>query len=433
MAKKQTTPVQVAARWVRPAVATGKGETHLVVTVTTARPEPSTERPPIDIAFVIDRSGSMSGEPLELAKQGVVDALGGLNEDDSFAVVAYDDQIWNVAPRASATARAKAHARTALRGLEVRGSTNLFGGWEAGCMTLAEADARDMSLSRDGERRVRRTILLTDGHANVGLTEPGLISGHVAQQRVRGIGTSTLGLGGGTDEALLESMAEAGGGSSAFVEHARDLPAFFARELGEALAIVATGAELRLTLPNGIRAELLNRFPVERTGKVLTITLGDLPAGMTLPLVFSVTTRAKTERVLPAPALSAEWQDLRPGTTGRLATQREAIPVDPLMVIPAADFASMPPDLEASAAAAEMIAAQAKRAAMDHYRQGDRAAAHATLSSAASFAAAAPMARSGLAGEMRVMTDLDPASPDFELRRRQIMNQEHRRSRGREL
>ena len=61
MAKEQSTPVNISSRWVRPAVATGKGETHLVVTLATAKPARSAERPPVDIAFVIDRSGSMSG------------------------------------------------------------------------------------------------------------------------------------------------------------------------------------------------------------------------------------------------------------------------------------------------------------------------------------------------------------------------------------
>src|SRR5687767_9660175 len=82
--QKQTAPLQISTRWVRPAVAIGKGETHLVVTLTTARPETRSERPPVDIAFVVDRSGSMSGAPLELAKQGVIGALDGLNDADTF-------------------------------------------------------------------------------------------------------------------------------------------------------------------------------------------------------------------------------------------------------------------------------------------------------------------------------------------------------------
>ena len=431
MANKQTAPVQISTRWVRPAVATGKGETHLVVTLTTARPKQSAKRPPVDIAFVIDRSGSMSGDPLSLAKQGVIGALDNLNGDDTFAVVAYDDQVWSVVGRTNATAAARQQARVALHGLEVLGSTNLFGGWEAGCMELSVPDDRDMSRGKDRDRSVRRTILLTDGHANVGLTEPGLISGHVAQQRARGIGTSTLGLGEGTDEALLESMAEAGGGASAFVEHAHDLPAFFARELGEALATIATDSRLTLTLPKGVRAHLLNPFPVEREGKTLTTMLGDLSAGMTLHLVFAVTTRAKAEGVLPPLDLVASWQLVQAeGATGREQSQ---VPVDTLMAVSEKDFASMPIDEQAGEAAAEMIAAAAKREAMHHYRRGDRLAAHATLSGAVAFAQAAPMVREGLMDEMSGMAALDPSHPNFELRRRQIMNQEHRRARGRNL
>ena len=66
-----TTLVSATARWDRPAVSTGHGESYLVVTIMTGKPQERTRRPAVDVAFVIDRSGSMSGTPLALAKPGV--------------------------------------------------------------------------------------------------------------------------------------------------------------------------------------------------------------------------------------------------------------------------------------------------------------------------------------------------------------------------
>ena len=275
---------------------------------------------------------------------------------------------------------------------------------------------------------MRRTILLTDGLANVGVVDPRQISANVARLRSHGITTSALGLGEGIDEAMLSGMAEAGGGNFGWVQHARDLPAFFARELGEALSVVVSEAMLTLVLPKGVRAELLNPFPVERDGKRITVAVGDIPGGMTIELVFRVTTRAKAEGLLQGIALQSRWVDTRAGTGGSAA-----IPVDSLMAVTERDFAAMPRDEKAAAVVAEMIAAEAKRQAIAHYRTGDRVAARDALSGARLYAASAPMARSGLLGEIDMMDLIDPDSADFEVQRRQIVNDEHRRSRGRDL
>jgi Ca-activated chloride channel family protein len=418
-----TTLVSAAARWDRPAVPTGTGETYLVITLTTGVPAQRTRRPAVDVAFMIDRSGSMSGTPLALAKQGVLTALDLLNDDDGMAVVAYDDTPRTVCSLMPATAAHRNGLAQTLRQMETGGSTNLFGGWQLGCEHLTHPE-----FGTPG--RLRRTILLTDGLANVGLVDPQQISWQVTRRRQAGITTSTLGLGSGVDEALLSSMAEVGGGNFAFVEHPKDLPAFFARELGEALSVVATDAMLTLTLPEGVRGRLLNPFPAERNGKRISIALGALPAGLTLPLVFSITTRAKKEGIVYPPLeLMTEFRPTEPGAE----TARIRIPVDPLMSVSPADFESMPRDESAVEAVAQVITDDARRTALRHYRTGDVAAARFSLGSAMAYAAAAPSSSTRLRDELDEVMAFDPNSPEFNTRSRQIENDTHRRSRGREL
>jgi Ca-activated chloride channel family protein len=412
--------VSVTSRWDRPAVATGTGKTWLVVTVATRTPETDTPRPPINVAFVIDRSGSMSGLPLQLAKEGVLTALDQLTDEDAFAVVAYDDTPLTISRPAHATGKQRTMLAMTLAGLEPGGSTNLFGGWDLGCQHLMHPEFR---LSG----RVRRVILLTDGLANVGLIDSARITHEVSARRAMGISTSTLGLGTGIDEAKLSAMAEAGGGSFAWVEHARDLPGFFARELNEAISTVASGAAITLTLPTGVRGRLLNPFPGERIGKRITVSLGELPAGITIHLVFSITTRATDEGIFPPLELAATWQEV-----DAPAAELIDVPVDPLMAVSPADFDSMPRDEQAAAAAARMIADDAQRRAMHHYRSGDVSMARQTLGSAARFAASAP-ASAGIASELDGMMAYDPASPEFQTLRRKIESDAHRRSRGREV
>ncbi len=309
----------------------------------------------------------MSGQPLELAKRGVIDALDMLNDEDRFSVVAYDHTVSLVAPLMPATSANRTHVRRTLSEMPLGGSTNMYGGWQEGCEQLMHAG---LAFAPGGPRRVRRTILLTDGLANVGVIDPRQISASAAQARSNGITTSALGLGEGIDEAMLSGMAEAGGGNFGWVQHARDLPAFFARELGEALSVVISDATLTLVLPKGVRAELLNPFPVERDGKRITVAVGDIPGGMTIDLVFRVTTRSKAEGLLPVVDLQSRWVDTKAGTAST-----GAIPVDPLMVVTARDFAAMPRDEKAAAIVAEMVAAEAKRQAIAHFRTGDRVAA----------------------------------------------------------
>ena len=418
--------VDITTCWDRPAVATGKGETYLVVTLTTAKPKKNTRRAAVDVSFVIDRSGSMTGLPLDLAKQGVITALDQLNDGDGVSVVAYDHLPATISPLAPATSTQRAQLVQTLRAMETGGSTNLFGGWQLGCEHLTHPEFGVAG-------RIRRTILLTDGLANVGLVDPQQISWQVGRQRQAGITTSTLGLGTGIDETLLSGMAEAGGGNFAFVEHPKDLPAFFARELGEALSVVASSAAITLTLPKGVRARLLNPFPTERAGKRLSITLGDLPAGMVLDLVFSITTRAKTEGAFSPLELTAEWKIAGTDNARPPAPERVTVLINTLMAVSPADFTSMPRDEKASDAVARMIADDARRAALQHFRTGDLASARSVLASAQSFAAAAPLASPELIGELGAMMDFDPASQEFHLRSRQIENDAHRRSRGRNI
>jgi Ca-activated chloride channel family protein len=421
MANHASSPlVSVTSRWDRPAVATGTGQTWLVVTVATAIPETDTPRPPLDVAFIVDRSGSMTGLPLQLAKEGVLTALDQLTDQDGFSVVAYDDIPLTISRPAHATGKQRTMLAMTLAGLEPGGSTNLFGGWELGCQHLMHPEFR-----MNG--RVRRAILLTDGLANVGLTDSARIAQEVSTRRAMGISTSTLGLGTGIDEAKLSAMAEAGGGNFAWVEHARDLPGFFARELNEAISTVASGAAVMLTLPKGVRGRLLNPFPGERIGKRITVALGELPAGITINLVFSITTRATDEGIFPPLELAATWQEV-----DAPAAELIDVPVDPLMAVSPADFDSMPRDEQAAAAAARMIADDAQRRAMHHYRSGDVSMARQTLGSAARFAASAP-AGAGIASELDGMMAYDPASPEFQTLRRKIESDAHRRSRGREV
>lgn len=242
------------------------------------------QRDPLNVAFVIDRSGSMSGSKLDLARRAVETAVERLLPTDRFAVVAYDDRVDVVVECTPASREAKAMAVDRLRSIDARGSTNLGEGWLRGAEQVARAQAAASGPS------LNRVLVLTDGLANQGMTDPAELTRHAAELRTRGVTTTTFGVGEDFDESLLQSIADAGGGHFYFIADAAQIVDLIASEVGELLEIVARDATIEVTAPDGIgiAVDSLSRFPVEVRGNRWLVRLGDLIAEQRLEVVLRV-------------------------------------------------------------------------------------------------------------------------------------------------
>ena len=261
--------------------AAGGSERFVLVELVAPTParDAARRRTPVNLAFVLDRSGSMAGRgKLELAKQGVLEALDRLDPGDRFAIVTYDDHIDVVVSSAPASPEARHMAARALRAIEPRGSTDLAGGWLRGAEQVA---------SHLGAGNVDRVLLLTDGLANVGITDPAVLAGHAAELRARGIATSTIGVGEDFDESLLQAMADAGGGHFYFAGSLPEIRDHLTSEVGEALEVVARDVVLTLTMP-GATVRPLTPHPTDTFGDRTVVRLGELVAGQLARCVLRV-------------------------------------------------------------------------------------------------------------------------------------------------
>jgi Ca-activated chloride channel homolog len=331
------------------------------------------ERPPVNLALVLDRSGSMSGRKIGLARDAVEKALQMLRTSDRFSLVVYDHEVDVLVESTPAAQEAVRNAMGQLRVVGARGSTNLGGGWLRGCEQVA-AHATPNVLGR--------VLLLTDGLANDGIVDPDELKGHAVELRRRGVATSTFGVGADFDERLLQAMADEGGGHFYYIERPEQIVDLLTSELGDTLEVVARDVVVDIALPGGVRAELLNAARSEPVAAGVRIDLGDLVANQEVSLFVALELPAGEagERV----EIEARVRD-RDGVLG-VAPARLA-----WTYVADSEAASQPCNDDLLRQAAELQAERARRDALDANRHGDFDGARALLDlTAQSLRASAP-------------------------------------------
>ncbi len=200
-------------------------------------------RPPVNLALVIDRSGSMSGDKIARAREAALELVSRLSPDDIVSLIAYDTTVETLVP--AQRLRDARDLESAIRRLEARGNTALHGG-----VVRAAAEVR----RHLGEgRHVPRIIMLSDGQANVGPSSPEELGRLGASLVKEGISVTTIGLGLGFNEDLMTRLAERSDGNTYFVENSDDLPRIFAAELGDVLNVVARRVVIEINFPEGVR------------------------------------------------------------------------------------------------------------------------------------------------------------------------------------
>lgn len=228
-------------------------------------------RLPLNIAIVIDRSGSMSGAKMKYAKEAAKTIIDKLALDDFVSVVMYDHEVTVIQP--SIHPFLKDSIKKKIDAIEERGSTNLWGGSEKGYEQVNNSFHPD---------HVNRVLLISDGLATSGLTNARIIQNKVRQFKdEQGITLSTFGVGLDYNEVLMTDMAESGAGNYYFINDLDKMASILKHEINGLAAIAVKDATLTIDVPDGIKIEKVYAYKANIQGSRVTIKFQDLFANET--------------------------------------------------------------------------------------------------------------------------------------------------------
>jgi Ca-activated chloride channel family protein len=246
---------------------------NLMVDLTAPESARQSNRPGQAVQVVLDRSGSMNGEPLEAAKGSILKLVDRLAPQDFFGLVAFDDQSLVIAPTKKMSEHHLPSLRKAIRDLYSGGSTDISSGYLMGLREVNRVKAAGGST----------LILISDGHSNAGEKDPKFFSEVSAKSATEKVTTSTIGLGNGYDEIILEALAQGGGGVHRFASSVDEAVGAIASEVDNLLDKTVVNAVLRVTpeidLFKSLRIEMVQRLPHWKDGETYVLQLGDLYSG----------------------------------------------------------------------------------------------------------------------------------------------------------
>ena len=281
-----------------------RGETFLLAQVAAAEDKAGTASAasPMNLALVIDRSGSMKGDRIANAMNAAVLAIERLRDGDSVTLVAFDSSAQVVVPPTRVSSQTRASMEAAVRNIRLGGDTCISCGMLEGMQQLQQT-----SLSGD---RVNRMILLSDGATNSGIKDVPGLRAMANRMTSRGVTISTIGVDVDFDEKVMAALAAEGNGHHYFVANASGLPAVFSQEFDDILASVAKEAELTIELAPGVEVVEVFDRSFRREGSKIIVPFGTFSAKQEKTVLVKLKVPADREGNQPVADVKLAYRDL---------------------------------------------------------------------------------------------------------------------------
>ncbi len=385
---------------------------------------PGAARSSVNLALVIDRSGSMSGFKLNQAKQAARQLISQLSATDRLTIVHYGSDVKSL-DGMLATQGNKEKMLTYVDGIWDDGGTNIG----AGLTT-----ARDLLLSARNEFKVNRVILISDGQPTEGVIEFEGLTAIVKDIRSYGVSVSSVGVGDDFNEQLMAGFAEVGAGAYAFLQDAAQLGAIFQKDLNAAGTQVARGVSLTFRVPKGAKLErVLGYSQVTRRmdgeSELVTVALPDFAAAQQERVVAHFTVDGVTAGdSIDVSALDLSYLDVLADGAVHGEARLAAMTTDQVKVV------MDNRDKDAIVFAARARAADNTAKAAESIQQGDREGARNLLNAntvlfdEAREVAGAPAVAADLENQKKLQLGIDQANTeaDGKVLQKQIRTQARR-------
>jgi hypothetical protein len=232
---------------------------------------------PLNIALVLDRSGSMHGDPFRNMLIAAETFVGQLRDGDRVSVVAFSDGVYLAAPPVIIDGNTRNMVVGSIRMLADGGGTNLGGGFLAG---LAQV------FGAFNPWQVNQVVLFSDGQPNIGITSSSELARIAARAAEHGVAVTTIGFGMDHDELLMQGMADASGGNYYYVDSPGDMSKIFQQEAGAILRTAARSTDIDLVLPPGIQLEEAIGYDYVAAGGHTYVRIGSVPHDQERFVVF---------------------------------------------------------------------------------------------------------------------------------------------------
>jgi len=204
--------------------------------------KPSTERAPMNIALVLDKSGSMNGQKMQDVKRASKMLIDRLGPRDVLSVIVYDNSAKVLVSATQLTNPESIKSR--IDSIYADGGTALYDG-----VTLGSRELRRFI----SDNKVNRVLLLSDGMANVGPSEPHELAQLGKTLAQEGVSVSTIGLGLGYNEDLMDQLAASSDGFHQFAQETHDLSKAFDWQFGKLASIVANDTKVTMNFPRHVQ------------------------------------------------------------------------------------------------------------------------------------------------------------------------------------
>lgn len=220
--------------------------------------EATWRREPLNLIAVIDKSGSMNGEPLALVKRSLRGLIGNLREGDQLSIVLYGDRSHVYLQPTRASAATVPGLLRAVDAIQSAGSTNMEEGLRVG-YDLARKTKQDYE-------GISRVALFTDERPNVGHTDEGSFIAMARAASLDGIGLTTIGVGVQFDSGLATELSSTRGGNLFFLDGAEAADALFTDELDYMVSELAHDLLVTLRPSEGLKIAGVYGVPGEVLG-----------------------------------------------------------------------------------------------------------------------------------------------------------------------